>query len=60
MRPLFAVVLAAGQGTRMRSTRPKPLHMLCGRPLVRYVLDAVAGSETETGPWSSWATAPTW
>lgn len=43
MRPLSAIVLAAGQGTRMRSSRPKPLHMLCGRPLVRYVLDAVAG-----------------
>jgi bifunctional UDP-N-acetylglucosamine pyrophosphorylase / glucosamine-1-phosphate N-acetyltransferase len=48
VRPLFAVVLAAGQGTRMRSSRPKPLHMLCGRPLVRYVLDAVADGETET------------
>jgi bifunctional UDP-N-acetylglucosamine pyrophosphorylase/glucosamine-1-phosphate N-acetyltransferase len=43
-RPLSAIVLAAGQGTRMRSARPKPLHRLCGRPLVRYVLDAVAGS----------------
>ena len=42
-RPLSAIVLAAGQGTRMRSARPKPLHRLCGRPLVRYVLDAVAG-----------------
>jgi bifunctional UDP-N-acetylglucosamine pyrophosphorylase / glucosamine-1-phosphate N-acetyltransferase len=42
-RPLSAIVLAAGEGTRMRSARPKPLHMLCGRPLVRYVLDAVAG-----------------
>jgi bifunctional UDP-N-acetylglucosamine pyrophosphorylase/glucosamine-1-phosphate N-acetyltransferase len=40
-RTLSAVVLAAGQGTRMRSERPKPLHMLCGRPLVRYVLDAL-------------------
>jgi bifunctional UDP-N-acetylglucosamine pyrophosphorylase/glucosamine-1-phosphate N-acetyltransferase len=37
-----AIVLAAGQGTRMRSARPKPLHMLCGRPLVRYVLDALS------------------
>lgn len=46
-RPLSAIVLAAGQGTRMRSTRPKPLHMLCGRPLVRYVLDAVAGTGAE-------------
>ncbi|HEX6165499.1 MAG TPA: sugar phosphate nucleotidyltransferase [Acidimicrobiales bacterium] len=44
-RPLSAIILAAGQGTRMRSARPKPLHMLCGRPLVRYVLDAVAGGD---------------
>jgi bifunctional UDP-N-acetylglucosamine pyrophosphorylase / glucosamine-1-phosphate N-acetyltransferase len=46
-RPLSAIVLAAGQGTRMRSARPKPLHMLCGRPLVRYVLDAVAGCDPD-------------
>ena len=46
-RPLSAIVLAAGQGTRMRSSRPKPLHMLCGRPLVRYVLDAVAGCDAD-------------
>ncbi len=26
----------------MRSERPKPLHLLCGRPMVRYVLDALA------------------
>ncbi|HET8621841.1 MAG TPA: NTP transferase domain-containing protein [Acidimicrobiales bacterium] len=46
-RPLSAIVLAAGQGTRMRSARPKPLHRLCGRPLVRYVLDAVAGCRAD-------------
>jgi bifunctional UDP-N-acetylglucosamine pyrophosphorylase/glucosamine-1-phosphate N-acetyltransferase len=40
-RPLSAVVLAAGEGTRMRSARPKPLHMLCGRPMVMFVLDAL-------------------
>ncbi len=39
--PLAAVVLAAGEGTRMRSTRPKPLHLLCGRAMVVYVLDAL-------------------
>ena len=44
-RPLSAVVLAAGEGTRMRSTRPKPLHMLCGRAMVLYVLDALAECE---------------
>src|SRR4051812_35516980 len=42
-RPLSAVVLAAGEGTRMKSRRPKPLHRLCGRPMVLHVLDAVAG-----------------
>jgi bifunctional UDP-N-acetylglucosamine pyrophosphorylase/glucosamine-1-phosphate N-acetyltransferase len=41
-RPLSAVVLAAGEGTRMRSVRPKPLHRLCGRPMVLHVLDALA------------------
>src|SRR3984957_18622643 len=41
-RALSAVVLAAGEGTRMRSERPKPLHRLCGRPMVLHVLDAAA------------------
>src|SRR3954454_10045691 len=46
-RPLSAVVLAAGEGTRMRSARPKPLHMLCGRAMVLYVLDALADCEVD-------------
>jgi bifunctional UDP-N-acetylglucosamine pyrophosphorylase/glucosamine-1-phosphate N-acetyltransferase len=41
-RPLSAVVLAAGEGTRMHSTLPKPLHRLCGRPMILHVLDALA------------------
>ncbi|MHB8220106.1 MAG: bifunctional UDP-N-acetylglucosamine diphosphorylase/glucosamine-1-phosphate N-acetyltransferase GlmU [Acidimicrobiales bacterium] len=45
--PLFAVVLAAGEGTRMRSLRPKPLHRLCGRPMVLHVLDALAELEID-------------
>lgn len=40
--PLSAIVLAAGEGTRMRSARPKPLHRLCGRAMVLHVLDALA------------------
>jgi bifunctional UDP-N-acetylglucosamine pyrophosphorylase/glucosamine-1-phosphate N-acetyltransferase len=36
-----AVILAAGQGKRMRSSLPKVLHPLAGRPMVRYVLGAV-------------------
>src|SRR5579871_6201056 len=39
---LSAIVLAAGEGTRMRSSLPKPLHRLCGRPMVLHVLDALA------------------
>ncbi|MEO8675033.1 MAG: NTP transferase domain-containing protein, partial [Casimicrobiaceae bacterium] len=40
-RPLQIVVMAAGQGKRMHSARPKVLHALAGRPLVAHVLDAV-------------------
>ena len=41
---LGAVVLAAGHGTRMRSARPKVLHALAGRPMLDWVLGAVAGA----------------
>jgi bifunctional UDP-N-acetylglucosamine pyrophosphorylase/glucosamine-1-phosphate N-acetyltransferase len=37
-----AVVLAAGQGTRMRSRIPKVLHPLAGRPMIDHVLAALA------------------
>jgi bifunctional UDP-N-acetylglucosamine pyrophosphorylase/glucosamine-1-phosphate N-acetyltransferase len=33
------VILAAGQGTRMRSARPKVLHPLAGRPMLAHVID---------------------
>ncbi|MDA8290530.1 MAG: NTP transferase domain-containing protein [Actinomycetota bacterium] len=46
-RPLAAIVLAAGEGTRMRSPTPKPLHRVCGRPLVLHVLDALAELSVE-------------
>jgi bifunctional UDP-N-acetylglucosamine pyrophosphorylase/glucosamine-1-phosphate N-acetyltransferase len=45
---VVAVVLAAGLGTRMRSTLPKVMHPLCGRPMLAYVLDAWA-STTDGG-----------
>lgn len=41
-RPLAAFVLAAGESKRFRSATPKVLHDLCGRPMLAYVLDAVA------------------
>src|SRR3712207_1464917 len=39
--PVFAVVLAAGKGTRMKSNRAKVLHTLCGVPMVNYVIEAL-------------------
>lgn len=39
--PLQVIVMAAGQGKRMHSARPKMLHTLAGRPLVAHVIDSV-------------------
>lgn len=41
-RKLAVIVLAAGQGKRMKSDLPKVLHPLAGRPMIRHVLDAAA------------------
>jgi bifunctional UDP-N-acetylglucosamine pyrophosphorylase/glucosamine-1-phosphate N-acetyltransferase len=38
------VILAAGEGTRMRSSVPKLLHPLCGRPLIAWAVDAARGA----------------
>jgi bifunctional UDP-N-acetylglucosamine pyrophosphorylase/glucosamine-1-phosphate N-acetyltransferase len=38
MDGLTVVILAAGEGKRMRSRQPKMLHQLCGRPLIAYPL----------------------
>ncbi|MGZ6977458.1 MAG: bifunctional UDP-N-acetylglucosamine diphosphorylase/glucosamine-1-phosphate N-acetyltransferase GlmU [Acidimicrobiia bacterium] len=46
-RPLAAVVLAAGEGTRMRSETPKVLHPLCGRPMLLHVVDALVALPLE-------------
>ena len=40
MKQAAAIVLAAGEGTRMRSSLPKVAHEILGVPLVRYVIDA--------------------
>ncbi|GIH91607.1 bifunctional UDP-N-acetylglucosamine diphosphorylase/glucosamine-1-phosphate N-acetyltransferase GlmU [Planobispora siamensis] len=46
-RPAAVIVLAAGEGTRMKSKTPKILHELCGRTLVDHMLTAARGLEPE-------------
>jgi bifunctional UDP-N-acetylglucosamine pyrophosphorylase/glucosamine-1-phosphate N-acetyltransferase len=46
-RPLAAVILAAGSGTRMKSSLHKVLHPLAGKPMLHHLLDMVAGLGAE-------------
>ncbi|MEU4517284.1 bifunctional UDP-N-acetylglucosamine diphosphorylase/glucosamine-1-phosphate N-acetyltransferase GlmU [Amycolatopsis sp. NPDC024027] len=45
--PLSTLILAAGEGTRMRSSTPKVLHPIAGRPLVEHAVRAAAGLNPE-------------
>jgi bifunctional UDP-N-acetylglucosamine pyrophosphorylase/glucosamine-1-phosphate N-acetyltransferase len=45
MSELATIVLAAGQGKRMKSELPKVLHPLAGRPMIKHVLDSAAALE---------------
>lgn len=42
--PPVVVILAAGEGTRMKSARPKVLHAIAGRSLLQHVIDAAAAT----------------
>lgn len=48
LKPAAAIVLAAGQGTRMKSKLPKVLHPLGGKALLAHAIDAVAGLEADS------------
>lgn len=39
MKQKFGIVLAAGKGTRMKSTLYKVMHPICGKPMVEHVID---------------------
>ena len=46
--PFTALIMAAGKGTRMRSSLPKVLHPVCGRPMIGWVVEAArAAGATE-------------
>ena len=47
MKPLAVVILAAGQGTRMRSDLHKVLHPLAGKPMLMHLLDTVDTLDAE-------------
>ncbi|WP_139492597.1 bifunctional UDP-N-acetylglucosamine diphosphorylase/glucosamine-1-phosphate N-acetyltransferase GlmU [Brevibacillus dissolubilis] len=45
MSNIYAVILAAGQGTRMKSKLYKVLHPVCGKPMVQHVVDTLASMQ---------------
>jgi bifunctional UDP-N-acetylglucosamine pyrophosphorylase/glucosamine-1-phosphate N-acetyltransferase len=48
MSDTHVVILAAGQGTRMKSSVPKVLHHIAGRPMIEYVLRTARSLSPET------------
>ncbi len=47
MRPPIVIILAAGEGTRMKSATPKVLHQIAGRSLLGHVIEAASTIEPE-------------
>ncbi|KOO42345.1 bifunctional UDP-N-acetylglucosamine diphosphorylase/glucosamine-1-phosphate N-acetyltransferase GlmU [Priestia koreensis] len=47
MTKRYAVILAAGQGTRMKSSLYKVLHPVCGKPMVQHVIEQLASLNLE-------------
>lgn len=43
----MSIILAAGEGTRMKSDIPKTLHKVCGKEMIRYIIEAAKNSEIE-------------
>lgn len=41
MNNIAAIILAAGEGTRMKSSIPKVLHHICGKPIIKYLVDTM-------------------
>lgn len=41
MENCYGIILAAGEGKRMKSKLPKPLHKVCGKPMIDHIVDAL-------------------
>ena len=40
---IIAIIMAAGDGTRMNSSLPKVMHKICGYPIIEYVVSSATG-----------------
>jgi bifunctional UDP-N-acetylglucosamine pyrophosphorylase / glucosamine-1-phosphate N-acetyltransferase len=48
MQGPIAIILAAGQGKRMKSDKAKVLHEICGQPMIQYVVNAARDAGVRT------------
>ncbi len=51
----ISIILAAGEGTRMKSKIPKVLHKICGKPILEYVINASKNADIEENYVNSWS-----
>lgn len=47
MKSCYGLILAAGEGKRMKSKLPKVLHKVCGKSMIDYIIEAVEGAEAK-------------
>lgn len=47
MKACYGLILAAGEGKRMKSRLPKVLHKVCGKPMIDYIIQSVNGAEAK-------------
>ena len=48
MKKTVAVILAAGRGTRMKSSGPKVMHEILGKPMLGCVIDSVRAADRKS------------
>ena len=54
MSKRYAIILAAGQGTRMKSKLYKVLHPVCGKPMVQHVIDQISKLNIARNCYNHW------
>lgn len=47
MEKFYGIILAGGEGKRMKSRMPKPLHKVCGKPMIEHIITAMNESKVE-------------